>query len=149
MKLLIAVDNSEHSRAAVATVGRMIWPNATSVLLLTVVRSDVFLFADVFVSAAQEIEHMLRAEEQQAEAHLRDMASELMIAGLVVSTRVTRGDPRFVILDTAIREHTDLIVVGSHGRSGIKKLMLGSVASHVVTHARCSVLVVKRKEDAS
>jgi nucleotide-binding universal stress UspA family protein len=39
----------------------------------------------------------------------------------------------------------DLVVVGSHGRTGLAKLVLGSVASHVVTHAPCSVLVVKMK----
>lgn len=144
MKLLVAVDNSEHSRAAVGTVARMIWPSASSVLALTVVRSDVFLFSDVFVSAASEIETILQADEKRAELYLCEVASELRIAGLVVDTRVTRGDPRDVILDTAIRERTDLIVVGSHGNSGIKKLMLGSVATHVVTHAPCNVLVVKR-----
>jgi len=53
------------------------------------------------------------------------------------------GDPRSALVDEARQEHADLIVVGSHGRSGLSKLLLGSVASHVVAHAPCSVLVVK------
>ena len=56
-----------------------------------------------------------------------------------------RGDPRDVLVDTARNLHADLLVVGSHGRTGLAKLVLGSVAAHVVTHAPCSVLVVKMK----
>jgi nucleotide-binding universal stress UspA family protein len=41
-------------------------------------------------------------------------------------------------------ERADLLVVGSHGRTGLAKLMLGSVSSHTMTHAPCSVLVVKQ-----
>ena len=48
-----------------------------------------------------------------------------------------------LILEIAHAEHADLIVVGSHGRTGLPKLIMGSVASHIVTHAPCSVLVVK------
>jgi nucleotide-binding universal stress UspA family protein len=40
--------------------------------------------------------------------------------------------------------NADLVVLGSHGRTGIPKLVLGSVASHVVSHAPCDVLVIKR-----
>ncbi len=49
------------------------------------------------------------------------------------------------LLDEAARRRVDLIVVGSHGRTGLTKLMMGSVASHIVTHAPCSVLVVKTR----
>ena len=45
--------------------------------------------------------------------------------------------------DVARSEHADLVVVGSHGHTGIAKVLLGSVASHIVSHAPCSVLVVK------
>jgi len=47
------------------------------------------------------------------------------------------------ILDFAEENNIDLIVIGTRGRSGFKKLSLGSVASHVVTYAHCPVLVVK------
>jgi nucleotide-binding universal stress UspA family protein len=57
-----------------------------------------------------------------------------------------RGDPREAIVEAARKTGADLVVVGSHGRTGIGKLVLGSVASHVVTHAPCSVLVVKLKK---
>jgi len=48
------------------------------------------------------------------------------------------------IVDFAEENNIDLIVIGTRGRSGFKKLLLGSVASHVVTYAHCPVLVVKQ-----
>ena len=58
------------------------------------------------------------------------------------------GDPREALIEMARREGADLIVVGSHGRSGLTKLLMGSVASHVVTHAPCDVLVVRPRAKA-
>jgi len=48
-----------------------------------------------------------------------------------------------VLVDVARREGIDLLVVGSHGRTGLGKLLMGSVAAHVVGHAGCNVLVVR------
>jgi nucleotide-binding universal stress UspA family protein len=60
---------------------------------------------------------------------------------------VRRGDPRSVILEEAKEWDADLIVVGSHGYTGIKRLLLGSVAQSVVSHAPCSVEVVRQKTE--
>jgi nucleotide-binding universal stress UspA family protein len=57
---------------------------------------------------------------------------------------VREGDARSAILDEADSWGADLIVVGSHGRTGLKRLVLGSVAAAVVAHAHCSVEVVRR-----
>ena len=138
MKLLIAIDDSEYSRAALDLAAELGWPPGTSALLLTSVRGEHVRQIDA------DLEELVRAEIERAETRLRALVPELEAAGLVVQARVTRGDPRFAIVDTAQEEKTDVIVVGSHGRSGLKKLLLGSVASHVVTHAPCSVLVAKR-----
>lgn len=54
------------------------------------------------------------------------------------------GLPVANILDFAEREHMDLIVIGSHGRTGISRLLMGSVAEGVVRRARCPILVVKQ-----
>jgi nucleotide-binding universal stress UspA family protein len=79
----------------------------------------------------------------------QDIASRaeqsLRETGLATEAKVLQGDPRTVIEDLARAEAADLIVVGSHGRTGVAKFLLGSVASHVVSHAPCSVMVVKLK----
>jgi nucleotide-binding universal stress UspA family protein len=60
---------------------------------------------------------------------------------------VRYGDARSCIVDEAKEWGADLIVVGSHGYTGLKRLLLGSVAQSVVTHAPCSVEVVRGKQD--
>ena len=75
--------------------------------------------------------------------------SELRDAGLATEALVMMGDPREAIVQMAKDEGVDLVVVGSHGRSGVSKLLMGSVASHVVTHAPCSVLVVKNERNVA
>lgn len=87
---------------------------------------------------------MERIRELQGEMVGRSQKT-LTDAGLQAEGRVIEGDPREVLLEEARREGVDLIVVGSHGRTGLEKLLMGSVASHIVTHAACSVVVVRRR----
>jgi nucleotide-binding universal stress UspA family protein len=60
---------------------------------------------------------------------------------------IEAGDPADVICRTAERLGSDVIVVGSHGRTGLGRLFLGSVSEHVVRHAPCPVLVVRHPRD--
>ena len=57
------------------------------------------------------------------------------------------GDPAGMIVETAESEKVDLVVMGTHGRTGLKRLLMGSVAEAVVRRARCPVLTVKQPED--
>jgi nucleotide-binding universal stress UspA family protein len=66
--------------------------------------------------------------------------------GIRIESKVLEGDARSAILDEARAWSADLIVLGSHGYTGIKRLLLGSVASSVVSHAPCSVEIVRRKQ---
>jgi nucleotide-binding universal stress UspA family protein len=122
----------------------MAWPKGTNV---AVVSAAVPMVAYTMVDAAG-LSWMQTAEEDmsaQAKELTARAALELTGAGLPTEARVVRGDPRDALVDTARTMGADLVVVGSHGRTGLAKLVLGSVASHVVTHAPCSVLVVKMK----
>jgi nucleotide-binding universal stress UspA family protein len=68
--------------------------------------------------------------------------------GLAIDKSVREGDPRHEIVDEAKRWPADLIVVGSHGYTGWKRWLLGSVAQSVVSHAPCSVEVVRKRSAA-
>jgi nucleotide-binding universal stress UspA family protein len=142
VKILVGVDGSAHSRAALEYVKRMTWPSGTKFVVLSVA---VPMVAYTLVDAAG-LTWMQTAEEEmsgQAQELTARVEKELRDAGLATEARVMRGDPREALVDTARTSGADLVVVGSHGRTGLAKLVMGSVATYVVTHAPCSVLVVK------
>jgi nucleotide-binding universal stress UspA family protein len=60
-----------------------------------------------------------------------------------VSEQLIEGDPKSQILDVAKEWKADMIVVGSHGRTGLNRFLMGSVSQGVVNHAHCSVEVVR------
>jgi nucleotide-binding universal stress UspA family protein len=143
MRIVIGVDDSPHSRAALDFVGGMKWPSGSQVIVLAVAKPAAV--AHTLVGAGS-LGYMRSFEEEQLQAQ-QELAAraerEMQEAGFETTARVLTGDPREAIVETARAERADLIVVGSHGRTGLDKLLMGSVASHVVTHAPCSVMVVK------
>lgn len=83
--------------------------------------------------------------QEQARKHLEEMAKPLRDAGLAVDTVAREGYAPTVIEEVARTEAVDLIAMGTHGRSGLQRLLLGSTAERVVQHAPCPVLVVHRE----
>lgn len=143
MRILIGVDQSPHSERAVHFVARMRWPAGSRVIVANVMTpplSPPVAGVDAGVSLMVEV-----TPEQVAEATARvaEAEAELRAVGIATENRVPTGDPREALLRLVEDERVDLVVLGSHGRTGLAKLLLGSVSSHVVTHAHCSVLVVK------
>jgi len=80
----------------------------------------------------------------QAEDQARDVAKTLNDDGIKTSVRIEQGWPLREILRVEIEEDVELIVIGSHGRSNIEEMLLGSVSENVIRKAKCPVLVVKR-----
>jgi nucleotide-binding universal stress UspA family protein len=105
--------------------------------------------AVVPVSAALEsaaLHEPLSVQEDLRRYHegmIDRVQQRLRCAGFAVEPRILEGDPRERILDLVEREAVSLLILGSHGRTGIARLLLGSVSSHAVVHSSCSVLVVK------
>lgn len=84
-----------------------------------------------------------RSVRSEAEATLREYAEALQRKGVRVETAVCEGYAATVIVEEAAQRRADLIVIGTHGRSGLKHLLLGSIAERVVQKAPCPVLTVK------
>jgi nucleotide-binding universal stress UspA family protein len=141
MKILIAIDHSTFSQAALRWVREQRWPDDARFVLVSA--AHVAVYAPVEPAGAAVYEQFQWEEEQAHEALIEKARAELAATGLSVTGKVERGDPREAILRLAEVERPDLIVVGSHGRTGLTKLLLGSVAGHVVTHAPCTVVVVR------
>ncbi|MGE5179137.1 MAG: universal stress protein [Bacteroidota bacterium] len=141
MKVLIAVDDSPFSRAAVDYVKRAAWPSDTEFVVISAC-PPIWIGPGEAV-AADAIVELNRQQERYHRETAEKAAASLQAAKLRATPRPLAGDPRHTIVEEARRDKADLVVVGSHGRSGVAKLLLGSVASHIVSHAPCSVLVVR------
>ncbi|MDQ3802426.1 MAG: universal stress protein [Acidobacteriota bacterium] len=146
MKILLAVDGSEYSAAAVEEVAARPWPSGTRVRVLSAVERVVPPAAEVWYDAGGSLEQARQEMTKHADQLTAGVAETLRGGGLTAETAVRDGDPRSVIVDEAKEWDADLIVVGSHGYTGLKRWLLGSVAQAVAGHAPCSVEIVRRKQ---
>ncbi len=83
------------------------------------------------------------ASRKQHDVLASELTAQLQREGFTAEADQRDGDPASEILAAATESKADLIVVGTHGRTGLKRLVLGSVARNVLQHARCSVLIVR------
>ncbi len=145
MKILLAIDGSPHSQAAVDEVARRPWPPGTTIRVISAIQPYTPPVTE-FVLAGATLEDMRQQLVSSAEQIIGRAADALKKAALSTETIVREGDPRSAIVDEADEWGADLIVVGSHGRTGLTRWLLGSVAQAIVGHASCSVEVVRRRE---
>ena len=134
---MIAADGSEASLRA-AKYGISIGKKYSSNLVIVhVIISDIGIFGPslpTHISALkEEAEEYLENMKKQAETENIQAESQI-----IASTSIVSG-----LVDFASKENIDLIVIGTKGQSEIKKLLLGSVASGIVTHSHCPVLVIR------
>ncbi len=147
MKLLLTIDDSDYSRAATRAVIEQFRSEGTEVRVLNVVEWPADLSMSVAFAPgtmdAGPITELYEETRRLSEQLLTRTAEQLRAAGFTVSQDMREGDARHVILESAAEWKPDVIVVGSHGRTGIDRFLLGSVAENVVRHARCSVAVIR------
>jgi universal stress protein A len=143
MKLLLAVDDSEYSQEAAKQVSTHFNPQTTEIKILNVLAPASYSTPPQMSRGyAPEMEQLGR----EARSNVDRLGEELRAAGFAVDSTVETGEVRSTVLDFAADWGADLIVVGSHGRTGLERLLLGSVAESVVRHATSSVLVVRKAE---
>ncbi len=144
MRILLATDGSKYSEAATQVVASQVRPQDSEVLVLQVVELLVFSTPpQMDPRYAPEMSVRLEEPLRQAKESVARAAEALRAAEFAVNTRVVEAEIRTGILDVASEWHADLIVLGSHGRKGLERLLLGSVSEAVARHARCSVLIVR------
>jgi nucleotide-binding universal stress UspA family protein len=145
MKILLAVDDSKSSDAALEAVIAQISPQGAEVLVLHVVEPiTIAPPPEMSRSYAPELEIQIKEAHELVERE----AQKLRAAGFKARGEVQTGDIREKILDAAAELGADLIVLGSHGRKGVQRFLLGSVAENVARHAQCSVEIVRISNQA-
>ena len=142
MKILHPTDFSacaEQARALAVQLARGL--GAELILLHAAVEAP--LYREGLVSAGG-LERFFEEQRQWAKTALEARAAETRGAGVPTLTCVVTGVPHEAIVETAKREGAALIVMGTHGRGGVERFLLGSVADRVIRTAPCAV--VTRRE---
>jgi nucleotide-binding universal stress UspA family protein len=146
MKILLAIDESKFADAALQlTIGQN-RPDTAQLHLIHVVEPFTFYFPPEITAeyaSAPQIEAMHKDRLEKGKALLAAAADKLRKAGFTVETVLSEGDVRSAIIDNATEGKVDLIVIGSHGRKGLDRFLMGSVSEFVARHAPCSVEIVR------
>lgn len=147
LKVLLATDGSECSKAAAISIGGRPWPEGTQFRILSVVEPSAPLFRPPYFS--HEAMQEMRAKDMERAQKAVACAEQILGAAGIEATStvaVPAATPKELILSEAAEWRAELIVVGSHGRRGVNRLLLGSVSEAVALHAQCSVEIIRQPQ---
>ena len=141
--LLVPVDESPMSYAAAEQALSLAKDLNCPVTIMSVIAVDPFVGVDFYKVAPAITDYFMQAE-QNAQNRLAEIQQSFSREGISVDTKIIRGVAASEgIVQIANEIGADLIIMGSHGRTGVKEMMLGSVAQNVLTQSPVPVLIVK------
>lgn len=143
-RILFATDFSDASRKAFATAITMAKAQHATLDILHVVVPFTPIIPEQYINT-ETWEQIDRQARQWSQQRLRALTSKATTAGVSSVGLLSEGDPAQQIIRAVGTRRTDLLVVGTHGRSGLAKFFVGSVAARLVATAPCPVVTVRRK----
>jgi nucleotide-binding universal stress UspA family protein len=141
-KILVPLDGSDVAEAVLPHVEMLARANNSEVILLRVAVNPAYQFAMTDPSIVGVLVSNMEAE---TEAYLKRMTAQLTERGLSVSAEMAEGNTAECIPKIAEEKGADLIAMSTHGRSGVTRWLIGSVADRVVRTAKVPVLLVRPK----
>jgi len=145
-KILVCLDGSSLSEQIVPYATEVARRFGSRVVLLQVLQIPSSLAAASAQGAENVIEEELRRLSYEAHQYLEGIAAQMKDKGVSAEVSVIEGTPGDAIVEYASQSEIELIVVATHGRKNIGRLVFGSVADHVMRHSFIPVLSVKPEE---
>ncbi len=145
-RILVGVDYSEYSRVAARQAVKMARSLGAELIFLHVCELATFLGSSYGAYNRPLIKNFLEQQEELLSGsmcELEEFVKEFSDCGVPMRLMVEKGYPYMELIRVIEHENIDLVVVGKHGKSGMKKIFIGSVAEKMVRKSPCSVLVVK------
>ncbi|NDZ18458.1 universal stress protein [Variovorax sp. WS11] len=144
-RILVATDGSTLSKKAVASAISLAAQHDADLVALTVVpRYPTTYFDGALTLAHEDVARIEKQWAEKAQGMLDAISTRATAAGVRIKTAAIPSDRVADAVIAAAKKHKcDLIVMASHGRKGIKRLLLGSETQHVLTHSALPVLVLR------
>jgi nucleotide-binding universal stress UspA family protein len=143
-RFLVPVDCSEDANQALEYAIALASTLCARVILLHVMQSPPWGGVDMDVTLPHAYSQFIQHLEAEVTHRMQACLERVNARGLEGEIAVIHGVPFQEILDTAKKQQVDLIIMGTHGRTGLQHVLLGSVAEKVVRLAPCPVLVVRQ-----
>ena len=144
-KILVPFDGSGYSEKAFEKAVEIAEKFESELIVMTVLQSKIPDSAGVSIERLQELQD---EQENQATTMLRKLETKAKNRNIPFSIKIIHNPSSSDgIVTFAENSNVDLIVMGSHGRTGFRKIVLGSVANGVVGHAKCPVLITKGSKE--
>ena len=140
-KVLIPTDGSEANNEAVEkglSLARLMGARATILFVV-----DTSSFIDI--PPDELVTNITSIMESQGNEYINEIIEEADELGVDTEKKIVTGHPAEEIIKES--ENHDMIVIGTHGRSGLSRILLGSTAEKVVRHSQCPVMLIKIKEE--
>ena len=148
IRIVLGVDGSAGSAAAMSAVQTRQWTPGSEVRVISVIDSSISTALPVEGLAAGWLPVRYESPIQWVTHAAAHVARELKEAGLSAGHEVREGNPRKILVEEAERWNADCIFVGAKGMSRLERFLMGSVSLAVATRAHCSVEVVRQRSDA-
>jgi len=144
-KILYATDYSKASARALDEAVALTKQNHAELLVLHVIDPVTPYVAGEDIGGAELYMKLEETTKQEAEISMRKLMEKLRKLRVNAKSLLVRGTAQEQIVKAAKGRRANLIVIGTHGRTGLSKLLMGSVANKVVSTAHCPVLTVRGK----
>lgn len=145
--ILIPLDGSALAEKALDFGQRIIDPQGKVTLLTVLPRPQLPLYPDVGDHDRESTRTAPGSGSERAQHYMERMATNMKLSGIGdVAVEIMEGEPADVIVERASKLGVEAIVMSSHGRSGISRLLFGSITLKVLTDAPCPVTVVPNRE---
>jgi len=146
-KILVPLDGSKVSESSLVRLKTLVSPATTSeIVLLRVIEPVYTTDIDAFTQAEHHVDDIEKRNKGEAERYLSQITKNLEKEGITARGEIIVGKAAESILDYAEENKFDMIVISTHGRSGISRWAFGSVADKVAHYSKIPVLLVTRAE---
>ena len=144
-KILVCLDGSELAEQILPYAIEQTKKFESKVILIQAISSPSSVISGTGPVTGPALQDQIKAEDNKATKYLERIASKLQSENIAVEYTTVRGAPGHAIVEYAHENEIELIAIATHGHSGIRRAILGSVADYIIRESHLPMLVIKPK----